>query len=179
MDKKIEILICVLIATTLILASVVFETPVFETPQSNNIPGPKATMILSAYPTADSYGQGIDRIYVLVNGYYNKTAYDYQGPWNNTIEVAPEDNVTLTVYVWMNSTLTGSATIQEHLNAVKLHISVKAGNGTEVFAKQNFTYHGPMAAMGAMVNIHYDVYLDFVPTVGDIYTGTITYEVYY
>lgn len=144
---------------------------------------PKAKFALAVYPTGDSYGQGFDRVYALVNGYYNKTLYDFNGEYNRTIELAPEDNLTLTVYVWMNKTLTGVSSIDEILNVIKLHISIKAGNGTEVWSKQNFTYQSPIAEIcglnGCMVNVHYLVYLDFIMQTNDIYTGTITYEVYY
>ena len=166
------------IVISLLLIIAIVTQPVIEIEDSGL--EPKSSVVIAAFPTADTYGQGIDRIYAIVNGYYNKTAYNFNGDWNNTIELSPSDNLTLSVYVWMNSTLTNTTTISEYENVIKLHISVLINNnGTEVFAKQNFTRQPLVSTVNEMVSLHYQVYIDFVPTLGLIYTGTITYEVYY
>jgi len=134
-------------------------------------------------------GNGIAYIGCYLDSVFNATVYynfdAYLAYANNTAGINPLDvfagsNITLSVFSWLNGTWAGIASFAEGQNVIRHHVTVALGNGTVVFSKQNFTYvdTGVYEEWAPMYFYRYDVILDFVPEMGQVYTATITYEVY-
>jgi hypothetical protein len=130
---------------------------------------------------------GTDNGFAYISGYinsvYNKTLYYNEEFYteNTDSELAVEvgDNVTLAVFVWFNATKSGVSSLNEGLLYLRHNISVLCLNHTEVFSKQNFTYIIGTDGGAPMYFYRHDVILDFAFDAGEIYTATITYEVFY
>jgi len=134
-------------------------------------------------------GNGIAYIGCYLDGVFNATVYynfdAYLAYANNTPGINPLDvlagsNITLSVFSWLNGTWAGIASFAEGQNVIRHNVTVALGNGTVVFSKQNFTYFdtGVYEEWAPMYFYRYDVILDFVPEMGQVYIATVTYEVY-
>ena len=110
--------------------------------------------------------------------YYNPTSY----PDNTAIQpldIQAGVNLTLAVFCWVNGTVTGISSLSEGLAIMRHNTTVICSNGTSVFSQQNFTYIIGTDGGAPMYFFRHDVILDFIPVSGEIYTVTVTYEVFY
>ena len=149
----------------------------------STIPQAKANsqFIISSWDHPDEYGQGI----TLFHFYENSTGswvevYDPTGyrpddtsiiDWNASVAIK------LRCHSSLNSTFLGLSDDSEGMNYIRHSVTVSNLTGV-VFSQQNFTYHG-RGHVGSMYFYQYEVVLNFLPEYGEIYTVTVTYEVFY
>jgi hypothetical protein len=148
------------------------------------IPQAKANpkFIIADWDYPDEYGQGIEGFQVYENStgswvavggeyyYYNSQVFD----WNASI------GIKLRCYSWLNSSLLLLDFPDEGYNYQRHNVTVTQSNGTIVFNQENFTCTGGETwALNPMWKYYYDVVLDFLPAYGEIYTVTVTYEVWW
>jgi len=142
----------------------------------------KAQFVLSVdYP--DDNGNGIYYIWAEFDGEFNATVYynpchPSYGTATNPLETQVGVNITLAVFCWLNGTWADIASLVEGKNVIRHSVAVSMANGTTIFSQQNFTYITGTDGGSPMYFYRYDVILDFVPEMGQIYTATVTYEVF-
>jgi hypothetical protein len=162
------------------LLSVVAIQPLL-TPQSEKLPNPK--FIISSWSFPDEYGQGIDALgvyenstgsWLAVGGFVPNVAYNEEGSfeWNASL------GIKIRVYCWVNSSLCGFGTVEEGKNYLKHTVTVTQSNGTVVFNQENLTYFAG-GAIDEMYEYDYDVILDFLPSMGEIYRVSIILDIYW
>ena len=136
--------------------------------------------VLSSWDYPDEYGQGIEAFEVYENSTGSFVLYDtyfYSDvtniEWNESI------GIKLRCYTWFNSTLTGASTSNEG-KLYQRHSVTVTNLGITVFSKQNFTFVASDTGIDPpMWYYTYDVVLNVLPLVGEIYTVTVTYDVFY
>jgi len=155
--------------------------------QQNEISkGPVKFIISSWVFPYDEYGQGISRITIAQNStgaWLPLSDADSGKDYDEDSSIEFSDigaSIRLTVYTWFNSTLTGAPNFTLGKNYHQHNVIVSIPNGTILFSQQNFTYGGCAPAIDPPLwYYHYVVVLNFLPERGNIYTVTVTYEVYY
>jgi hypothetical protein len=163
------------------LLSVVAIQPLLI-PQSEKLPNPK--FIISSWSFPDEYGQGIDALgvyenstgsWLAINGGFVPTV-DYNDEasfeWNASL------GIKIRVYCWVNSSLSGFGSVEEGKNYLKHTVIVTQINGTIVFSQENFTYFNA-GAIDEMYEYDYDVVLNFLPEMGEIYRVSIILDIYW
>ena len=144
----------------------------------------KAQFVIAAYTYPTDNGNGIAYIQAYVDSVYNGTMYYNPDSYPNDtainpLEVEAEVNITLAVFCWVNGTFTGISSLAEGLNIIRHNVTVTCQNGTTIFSQSNFTYITGSDGSAPMYFYRYDVILDFLPVYDEVYTVTVTYEVYY
>ena len=137
--------------------------------------------VISSWDFPDNYGQGIEGFelfenstgfWVQVGGYegYEETlVYDWYA--NSSIK--------LRCWTWFNSTLTGASDTNDGKNFQQHRVNVSS-LGESVFSQQNFTWFYDDDTLDPPLWFYgYEVVLNFLPLEGQIYTVTVTYEVWY
>lgn len=150
--------------------------PQTTTPQTQDT----VTFALSSWAYPDEYGQYIEGIIVYENstGSWVQVAYytaddTYIFEWNQSVFIKLE------CVNWLNSTLVGAIDGNDGKNYQRHNVTVTS-LGETVFSQQNFTYvYKDIGIDPPLWLYQYDVVLNFLPQAGEIYTVTITYEVYY
>lgn len=141
-----------------------------------------AKFVLASWDFPDEYGQGIDALTVyenstgswnIVGGFSPNVVYNEGAGFNWSVGLG----IKIRVFCWLNSTHVGISSTAEGQNYLRHNVTVTTNNGTTVFSLQNFTYYNA-GAVAEMYEYHYDVILNFFPEAGEIYTATITYEIY-
>ena len=136
--------------------------------------------VLAGWDYPDEYWQGIKGINVYQNS---------SGAWVLSIgTIEPDEETTfdwnaslcikLRVWVDLNKTLVRVSTTNEGKNYLRLNVTVSTSMDDIVFSQQNFTYFGA-SIEDDIYTYSYDVVLNFLPLSSEIYTATITYEVFY
>ena len=136
--------------------------------------------IIDSTFTYSESGTGFSRIDAYVDEVFAQTLYDMDGEGNPIIEI--EDtvtNITLLVDCWLNSTTYEISTLAEGKNIIRHNITVISTNSTVVFSQANLTYIASADYGDNVFLYQYSVYLDFTVMYGEIYTATITYEIFY
>jgi len=161
--------------------------------QKEIVPEP-AKFIISSWDYPDEYGQGI----YLLRFYENSTGSWVAAPWYYVggaldglpfYPLHPYDPYTLNwsagvsmkirVYTLFNQTLVGVESTAEGQNYLRHSVNVASGSNSSIFSQQNFTYYDVTEFGDENYAYEYEVVLDFIPLAGQIYTATITYEVFY
>jgi hypothetical protein len=125
-------------------------------------------------------GTGISLIDAYLDEAYAHTFYDVAIGYNSTLELDPTvTNITLVIQCWLNGTACDVATFSDGASRIRHNVTVINTNGTVVFSQENFTYSWGIEYSNALFIYQYWVELDFTPVMGEIYTVTVTYEVYY
>lgn len=147
-----------------------------------SIPPAKARFVLASWDFPDEYGQGIDGIelyenstgsWIQVGGYHDYTE-DHIYDWKIS------GSIKIICYTWFDSELAEVSTTNEGKLSQRHNISVTQFNGSTVFSQQNFTYVSVDDGIDPPLWFYgYEVILDFVLAVGEYYTVTINYEVYW
>ena len=144
-------------------------------------PNPQFIVAGWAYP--DEYGQGIEEISIYENStgawqpandgvpYYYSDNYVLN--WNVSVAIK------LYVHTWFNNTVIGADDITDGKNYLQHNVTVTQLNGTIVFSQQNFTLQAMNAGDDPMWFYNYYVVLNFLPVYGEIYTVTVTYELWW
>jgi len=148
--------------------------------EENNKEPPK--FIISGWSYPDEYGQGIESIEIFENstGIWDQVNGGYGYEDNYAIEWNTSIAIKISVWTWFNSTLTGAIDENEGKNYQRHNVTVTNTNGTVVFSQNNFTYaYSDDSIDPPMWFYEYEIVLNFLPEMGEIYTATITYEVFY
>ncbi len=136
--------------------------------------------VISSWDFLDEYGQGIQ----LIEVYENSTAsWVFVPPlhyYNNITEVAWNASVfiQLRVGVFLNHTLVDVVDITGGKNHIRLNVAVTSVTSI-LFSQQNLTYFGYDDLFDPIWYYMYEVVLNFLPVVGELYVVTVTYEVFY
>jgi len=149
-----------------------------------SIPQTQAQFVLS---TEYSYsnGNGIYNITVTINDVENYTMYydpnhpDY-GTANNLLTLTEGDNVTLTMFCWLNGTYVDISSFAEGLNAMRLSIIVRSAylvmmsqEGLAFYDTGIYDYWAPMYLYKFYIDFDFDI------VGGNVYSAIITYELDY
>lgn len=148
---------------------------------TSSIPPARAQFVLASWDYPDEYGQGISGFtlfgnstgsWVQVGDYHSWTeAHVYD--WNVSVAIK------LRCYTNFNSTLTGASSTTEGKNYQRHNVTVTDSNDAIVFSQNNFTYTGVSTVFAPMWLYDYEVVLNFLPDYGQVYTVTVTYEVFW
>ena len=138
--------------------------------------------VIASWDFPDEYGQGIEGFeifenstgsWVQVGGYH---PYDEAQIYDWNVSVA----IKLICYTFFNSTLTGASTSAEGKNYQRHNVTVTDLADVIVFSQQNFTYVSVDTGIDPPLWFYgYSVILNFLPTYGEVYTVTVSYEIYY
>jgi hypothetical protein len=178
MRQRIKLIAVVCAILTLGIATVLVVT---NHPTTDTQIERPAKFVLSSWSYPDEYGQGIDRIYFDENStgdWVNVGSPAYPDGRNNIIDWNASVFIRLNVWCWLNSTLVGIDNTNEGKLYIRHNVTVVQNNGTIVFSQQNFTYSNAYPDADPMFYYSYNEVLNFVPVAGEIYTVTVTYEVY-
>ena len=150
--------------------------------ETTNNPIKTAKFVIASWGfPSDEYGQGIDKVGVFENStgsWLPLETIDYDE--SSECEIYTNTSIKLEVWTWQNSTLTGATDWTEGKKYQRHSVNVNIGNGTLVFSQQNFTYEYCFPAIDPPLWYYgYSVVLNFLPDYGQIYTATITYEIYW
>lgn len=179
------------ISLTLLCLGLLFSaTPTTNNNPKNIIPpSPSTRLIISSWTfPSDAYGQGISGIHIYENSSgswldhlpYQGASYAYIDATDTVyIEYNMSSYLKLQYFSYFNSTKVGVATTTEGKNYLRHNISIVDYNNTVVFSQQNFTYLTVSTLHDPIWIYSYTVILNFVPTMGSIYTATMIYEVYH
>lgn len=146
------------------------------------IPQAQGSKFVLAY-TYPTDGTGLSNIGIYING--NDTSQiiysTNSGIQNTSFSISPTiTNITLGVSLWLNGTKTGVGSLSAGRNIIWLYLSVSVINKTIIFEKQNMTYYTGSDVEAPLYWYSYVDELDIMPLeMGQIYTLTITYSVYY
>lgn len=177
-DRKKAIALLIAILTISLMVVHVEATPTTTVNE-------QAQFTIASWDYPDEYGQGMFKILVFENSteswvqvgnwlyYYNSTSFDWD----------PGVGIKIRVLTTLNSTLTGASDVEDGRNYFRHNVTVTESSmfgATEtVFSQQNFTSSGEPDEEGDLYFYDYAVVLNFIPLSGNIYTVTVTYEVYY
>jgi len=193
MKQRIKLIAVVCAILTLGVAAVLVTT---NQPTTDTHIEKPVKFILSSWTYPDEYDQGIDglRFYANVSGgwvsapYYTHYYPDYHeelgvfyyldNDQDYTLNWSAGVRMKIRIYTVLNATLTGASDLADGKNYFRHSISVAGTNGTVIFSQQNFTYYDSNDLASPLYWYEYEVILDFVPIAGEIYTATISYEVY-
>ena len=144
----------------------------------------QAQFVIASWDFPDEYSQGIWKITVLENStgswlYTNSKFYNQSHlyDWEASVGIG------LYVYTWLNSTLVNVVDHDIGKNYQHVDVNVSTFTETDVFSEQNitcvFTQEGGFGFPAHMWLYTNSVILNFLPEQGQLYTVTITYEVFY
>ena len=138
--------------------------------------------VISSWEYPDEYGQGIEGFEMLENstGSWAQVGGLYSSSDTHAIEWNASLFIKLRCYTYFNSTLTGASDTDDGKNYQRHNITVTNFNGTILFSQQNFTwFYDDDSIDPPMWFYGYEVVLNFLPEEGQVYTVTVTYEVFY
>jgi len=171
----VSVSVILILTAALLVALNAPSTNVFEEPEQPA----KTQFVLASWDFPDKYGQGMDTITIYGNSTGSWVAvgnYEYDEPstldWNESVAIK------LKVWSWFNSTLTGAVDTNDGKNYLR-HSVIVTALGVTIFSQQNFTYSNVYPEADPMWYYVYEVVLNFLPEVGQVYTITVTYEVFY
>jgi len=137
-------------------------------------------VIIDTIYTYASAGTGLGKIDVYVDEVFSQTLYDIDGGSNPILDIdLPVTNITLVVDCWLNSTTYDFSTTIEGKNIIRHNITVMSRNETVVFSQTNLTYVSGADYGDDVFWYQYSIQIDFTLIYGEIYTVTVTYEVFY
>ena len=161
----------------LIIGLIVIGLIAYTTPQTKANP----QFVLASWAYPDENGQGIDRIDLYENstGTWADTGLDADWDGSEIIDWNASLFIKLSVWTYFNSSFMGIADDVVGRNYQKHNVTVTR-LGETIFSQQNFTYVVVETFLTPPVwHYCYEVILNFLPIAGQIYTVTVTYEVYY
>lgn len=166
-DHRKKILASILVSLTVAMLAV-------------SVPPATAQFALAEWDYPDEYGQGVRSIAVYENSTgswlvaWSFVYYDTSTTirWNASV------GIKLRVWSYFNSTLTGVSSGTEGRDYIQHDVVVTNSSGLTVFSQQNFTFYTVDDA-GLIYEYFYDVVLDFLPQNGQVYTATVTHEIFW
>ena len=85
----------------------------------------------------------------------------------------------IVVQCYLNSTLCGINDINDGPSLIRYTLAVTNTSDSIVFYQENFTLTYQTDYDDPLYFYQYEVFTDFVPVAGEVYTATVTYEVWY
>ena len=178
--KKINVLVLIMILTLSVL--VVSNQPPKSVVEELEQP---AKFVIASWDFPDEYGQGIYGFFIKENStgsFLNIRESIFLSSEEMIIEVNESIAIKLDVRVQLNYTLLGlshPADIELGINYFRLGVTVTSA-GQPVFSQQNFTYDDLNGLVETGIwYFSEEVILNFITVVGEIYTVTVIYEVFY
>ena len=148
-----------------------------------SIPQAKANprFIIASWAYPDEHGQGISQFNLNENSTGVWLTFGESIEYGDSAEIEWNASVgiKLICYTWFNNTFMGADDLDDGENYQRHNVTVTLGNGTIVFSQQNFTKLSSFDLEDPMWQYTYFVVLNFLPDWGQIYTVTVTYEVFY
>lgn len=141
-----------------------------------------AKFVLASWDFPDEYGQGIPYFEFFENStgswvsleYYYEYFNSYIVEWNASVFIK------LRCTTIFNNTLIGAIDTDDGKLYQQHSVIVTTPSESEpVFSQQNFTYYSANTVLEPMWYYEYEVVLNFLPVGGEIYTVTVTYEIYW
>jgi len=174
MNKKAIASVIVLVILGLLVVSMPPSAVVSDTPA-------KAQFIIASWEYPDEYGQGIIKFQIYENstGSWVKYGDDILNTDTGVIEWNSTASIKLRCWTYVNKTLTQTPTPQDAERVIQHSVSVRLSNGTIIFSQQNFTQFSSLDESYHLYIHGYDVVLNFIPELGQIYTVTVIYEVFW
>ena len=169
MYKKttVSIIICAIICTMLVVS----------------IPQAKANsqFVIASTGYPDEFGQGIYTVWVYENSTGVWEPFGDYRLYNESLVWEWNASAVINIHflTWFNNTLIGAINGTDGKNYQQHSIDVTLSNGTSIFSQQNFTFTSVSVANDPMWFYNYYVILDFLPMAGEIYTVTVTYELWW
>jgi hypothetical protein len=137
---------------------------------------------IASWTFGDGHGQGIDAFIIKGNAtgvwetIYGPITNDDPGIFNWSAGVG----IKLYCYTWFNSTFTGATSGTNGRNFQRHNVTVTNTFGDVVFSKQNLTWYSTDTGIDPpMWFYEYYVVLNFLPTYGECYAVTVTYQIYW
>jgi hypothetical protein len=162
-----------------------------------SIPPTRAQFVLASWDYPDECGQGIMGIKMWENStgdwlpvpYYTHYYPDYHEELGTFYYLNYYQDhyfynwsagaaMKMRVDTLLNSTLTGAVDLADGQNYHRHNVIVTSA-GTIIFSQSNFIYEDSGDIGAPMYYYEYYVILNFIPADGQIYTVTVTYEIYY
>ena len=176
LDKK-KVLASLILILTITMIIVYCESNLQAIPITKN----ETQFTISSWAFPDEYGQGIEGFEVFENstgawvpvggyeGYQEKLVYDWES--NGSIK--------LRCWTWLNSTFMDVATTNEG-KALQRHSVIVTNSVGTIFSQQNFTWFYDDDTIDPPLWFYgYEVVLNFLPLEGQVYTATVTYQLFY
>ena len=170
-----KVILGIIIIPLVILAFLAFQPTYYN--ETEIRPNASFVLSLTPFPALDEYGQGI----IAIDAEENST-----GSWQNIepfggipdpFNLTYGNFIRLKVETILNSVLVGASSLADGKNYFKHSISVTNSTGV-LFSQQNFTYFNS-GAIGIDYYYDYIIILNYLFPMGQVYTATITYEVFY
>lgn len=181
MSKRIikPLIACAIVSVILLGFVVATTNPIV--PQEIEQERPK--FIISGWDYPDSYDQGIEAIEIYENStgswsivdtvFYDASQAECTFDWDVGV------GIRLEVFTYLNSTLLGLGSRVTGRLYQRHYVIVTDSSDTTVFSQQNFTYQYSNEDNWPMYYYQYQILLDFLPLIAEIYTVEIMYEIYY
>ena len=148
-------------------------------------------MFCIALNDADAQGQSVSGFSI----YENSTgSWVYYYGWNGTHATDADYAITdfMTLFNWthglgikflvgvkINMSYYGITTETEARNIIRLNLTVSTPTNASLYSKSNMTYNSKFTADYPIWRITYEDTLGFLPSQGNIYTVSVTYEVFF
>ena len=145
--------------------------------------------VISSWAYPDEYGQGIRN--VAIEQYTNETwvpvnipspprGYYYDpNVYEITNGEGSNGSLWIVVQCYLNSTVCGINDINDGPALIRHTLTVTNTSDSIVFYQENFTLTYQTDYDDPLYFYQYEVFTDFVPVAGEVYTATIIYEVWY
>lgn len=142
-----------------------------------------ATFILAWEFPSDEYGQGIEALtvyenstgsWLIANSQFSPNVFPPSWQFNWTEGVA----IKIRVHCRLNATLVDVYSTNEGKNYLRHNVTLRNNTGSVLFGLQNFTYFNS-AAVDDIYYYDYEAVLEYLLEAGQVYTATVTYEVWY
>ena len=136
---------------------------------------------IASWSFPDSYGQGIYEMLIDTNASGSWVTRYYLWSTNTTGPLGwnASEGMRICVSTLVNKSLTGVTTIDQAKLIVRHSVTVLDWTGALVYFKQNFTYTGYNTYFSGRYNMAYVQVLNFLPALGELYTVTVTYQIYW
>lgn len=149
----------------------------------------KAQFVIAEWDYPDQYGQGISGMKFWENStgswlpapyYIDLGQFYYVNPYISDYTYNISAGVALKVRVdsLLNNTLVGADDLADGRNYHRHNVTV-SNLGNIIFSQSNFTYEDSSDASAPMYYYEYYAILNFIAVSGQVYTVTVTYEVFY
>ena len=148
-----------------------------------SIPQAKANpqFVIASWDYPDEYGQGIEGFEKFENstGFWVQIGGMYAASDTASIIWNASLFIKLRVYSWINSTFLGLGDTDEGKLYQQHNVTV-TNQGNTIFTQQNISWFYDDDSIDPPLWFYgYEVVLNFLPQVGEIYIVTVTYEVYW
>jgi len=164
----------------LFICSMLILVPIQPATQTQKETG-TSMFVISSWEFPDENGQGISFLEVFENstGSWVEFGNNYYPDETTVIDWNISVGIKISCWTAFNNTIMGASSSDDGKNLQRHNVTVKDNQGATVFSQQNFTFYYVYTDGDPSWVYAYDVVLNFLPVSGEIYTVTVTYELYY